>query len=68
VALLTGKELSEQIDRILQTEDENGEFTLEAAQEDLDRLTYPEILTNMHGIIEVVLSLAHRVRELEGKA
>jgi hypothetical protein len=68
MAFLTGEELSKQIDHMLEVEVEDGEYTLEEAREAMDEMTYSEIALNMYGLTLVALSLAHRVRELEGKA
>ncbi len=68
MAFLTGEELSKQIDHMLEVEVEEGEYTLEEAREAMDEMTYPEIALNMYGLTLVALSLAHRVRELEGTA
>jgi hypothetical protein len=68
VALTTGKALSDQIDYILSVEASGYKYDLESFREEADNATYPEIVEVLRDVTILVLSLAHRVRELEGEA
>lgn len=66
--LMTGKELLDQIDHMLRVEANGYQYDLESFREEADTATYPEIVEGIRDLSVLALSLAHRVRELEGKA
>jgi len=55
------------INTVLANEAKYGPDTLESVREELNELTYPDVVEYVYSLKEIVLSLAHRVRELEAQ-
>jgi hypothetical protein len=65
--LVEAKDLDEIIKMILEDEAVYGPNTLESVREELNGITYPDVVVYIHSLKEVASSLAHRVRELEAR-
>jgi len=55
------------INTILANEAKYGPITLESVREELNEITYPDVVDYVYSLEEAALSLAHRVRELEAQ-
>lgn len=62
------KDLDALIDSILEDEVVYGPNTMDSVREELDEITYPDVVVYIYSLKEIASSLAHRVRELEGEA
>jgi hypothetical protein len=62
------KDLDALIDRILEDEAVCGPNTMDSVREELDDITYPDVVVYIYSLKEIASSLAHRVRELEAES